>query len=79
MSTAEPQGSSGRLITVAQQGGGLLRAWEAVHVTTLVDPASLRFNDTVHRVGSFTLRITNTANMEVTYYLSNLVHHTVHV
>ncbi|KAK8142743.1 hypothetical protein G3M48_008303 [Beauveria asiatica] len=72
MSTAEPQISDDRLITVAQQGGGLLRAWEAAHATTLVEPGALTFNDTNNRPGSIGLRITNTAKTEVTYQLSNL-------
>lgn len=72
MSTAEPQIDDDRLITVAQQGGGLLRAWEAAHATTLVEPGALKFNDTDNRPGSIELRITNTANTEVTYQLSNL-------
>ncbi|TQV93225.1 subtilisin-like serine protease PR1C [Cordyceps javanica] len=54
------------------QGGGLLRAWEVAHATTLVEPAALAFNDTDNRPGSIGLRITNTAKAEVTYRLSNL-------
>ncbi|KAK8912734.1 Minor extracellular protease vpr [Metarhizium anisopliae] len=65
-STGAPQSSHGRLITVAQQGGGLLRAWEAAHATTLVEPSTLPFNDTDHRPDSIGLRITNTAKTEVT-------------
>ncbi|KAM3515752.1 hypothetical protein MY11210_000523 [Beauveria gryllotalpidicola] len=72
MSTAEPQNVDGRPISVAQQGGGLLRAWEAAHATTLVEPGALKFNDTDNRPGSIGLRITNTAKTEVTYQLSNL-------
>ncbi|KID82567.1 subtilisin-like serine protease PR1C [Metarhizium guizhouense ARSEF 977] len=71
-STGAPQSSHGRLITVAQQGGGLLRAWEAAHATTLVEPSTLPFNDTDHRPDSIGLRITNTAKTEVTYRLSHL-------
>ncbi|KAM3519452.1 hypothetical protein MY4038_009780 [Beauveria bassiana] len=72
MSTAEPQNKNGRPITVAQQGGGLLRAWEAAHATTLVEPGALKFNDTDNRPGSIGLGITNTAKTEVTYQLFNL-------
>lgn len=71
-STGAPQSSHGRLITVAQQGGGLLRAWEAAHATTLVEPSTLPFNDTDHRPDSIGLRITNTAKTEVTHRLSHL-------
>ncbi|ODA79101.1 hypothetical protein RJ55_04692 [Drechmeria coniospora] len=72
MSTAEPQNEDGRPITVVQQGGGLVKAWEAAHATTLVEPGALTFNDTDNRVRSIGLRITNTGKTEVTYQLSNL-------
>ncbi|OAA63869.1 subtilisin-like protease [Cordyceps fumosorosea ARSEF 2679] len=74
MSTAKPQqASSGSgLASVIQQGGGLVDAWNAAHATTLVEPASLAFNDTEHRVPSLSLKITNTAEKEVTYNLSSL-------
>lgn len=72
MSTAEPQREDGGLITVAQQGGGLIKAWEAAHATTLVEPGALTFNDTDNRPDSIALRITNTAKAEVTYQLYNL-------
>lgn len=71
-STGAPQSSHGRLFTVAQQGGGLLRAWEAAYATTLVEPSTLPFNDTDHRPDSIGLRITNTAKTEVTYRPSHL-------
>ncbi|KAK2591998.1 hypothetical protein QQS21_010301 [Conoideocrella luteorostrata] len=73
MSTAEPQTTeNGYFVSVAQQGGGLVKAWEAAHATTLVEPAALAFNDTDNRVSPISLRITNTAKAEVTYRLSNL-------
>ncbi|KGQ04390.1 ABC transporter C family member 1 [Beauveria bassiana D1-5] len=72
VSTAEPQIDDGRLITVAQQGGGLLKAWEAAHATTLIEPGALTFNDTDNRPGSIALRVTNTAKTELTYQLSKL-------
>ncbi|KAM3537364.1 hypothetical protein ARSEF1564_009714 [Beauveria bassiana] len=74
MSTAKPQKSSkgAGLISVIQQGGGLVDAWDAAHTTTLVEPPSLAFNDTEHRVPSLELKITNTAKSEVTYQLSSI-------
>ncbi|OAR00661.1 hypothetical protein LLEC1_04829 [Akanthomyces lecanii] len=66
MSTAAPQGAP---FSVAQQGGGLVRAWDAAHATTLVQPSSLAFNDTQHRAQSLSLRIINTAKTNVTYHL----------
>ncbi|KJK78007.1 hypothetical protein H634G_06590 [Metarhizium anisopliae BRIP 53293] len=74
VSTAKPQqdASGTGLVTVAQQGGGLISAWDAAHATTLVQPSHLAFNDTDHRVGTIRLSITNTAQSEVTYRLSPL-------
>ncbi|KAM3433199.1 hypothetical protein MY4824_006122 [Beauveria thailandica] len=74
MSTAKPQkGFKAKgLISVIQQGGGLIDAWDAAHTTTLVEPPSLPFNDTEHRVPSLSLKITNKAESEVTYQLSSL-------
>ncbi|KAF5131242.1 Subtilisin NAT [Metarhizium anisopliae] len=72
VSTAKPQqdASGAGLVTVAQQGGGLISAWDAAHATTLVQPSHLAFNGTDHRVSTIRLSITNTAQSEVTYQLS---------
>ncbi|EFY84257.1 subtilisin-like serine protease PR1C [Metarhizium acridum CQMa 102] len=75
MTTAVPQGNYD---SVAQQGGGLARAWDAAHATTLVEPASLSFNDTQHRAHSLSLRITNTAKVNVTYRLDTLAAKTIY-
>ncbi|KAK2599076.1 hypothetical protein QQS21_005482 [Conoideocrella luteorostrata] len=74
ISTAEPvkEPSNDYLSTVAQQGGGVVKAWEAAHATTYTEPSMLAFNDTEHRVRSISLRINNTAKTEVTYRLSNV-------
>ncbi|KAK8143983.1 hypothetical protein G3M48_006491 [Beauveria asiatica] len=72
MSTARPQQNQDAFMTVAQQGGGLVDAWEAAHATTLVEPAGLEFNDTEHRVESIRLSITNTAESDVSYDVSHL-------
>ncbi|KAK2603660.1 hypothetical protein QQS21_004133 [Conoideocrella luteorostrata] len=51
ISTAKPLGPSSQdLYTVAQQGGGMVAALDAVDARTLVEPATLPFNDTDHRV-----------------------------
>ncbi|KAM3440473.1 hypothetical protein MY4824_002187 [Beauveria thailandica] len=72
MSTARPQQDEDAFMTVAQQGGGLVDAWEAAHATTLIEPAGLEFNDTEHRVESIRLSITNTAKSDVSYEVSHL-------
>lgn len=73
--TAAPQGN---YYSVTQQGGGLARAWDAAHATTLVEPGSLSFNDTLHRAHSLSLRITNTARVNVTYHLDTLTAKTIY-
>ncbi|KAM3425921.1 hypothetical protein NHJ13734_009805 [Beauveria thailandica] len=78
MATAELQKDNDDLIPVMQQGGGLVRAWDAAYATTLLEPASLAFNDTDHRVPSIKLRITNTAKSEMVYHLSNVPARTVY-
>ncbi|KGQ09190.1 PI-type proteinase [Beauveria bassiana D1-5] len=78
MATAELQKDNNDLIPVMQQGGGLVRAWDAAYATTLLEPASLAFNDTDHRVASIKLRITNTAKSEMVYHLSNVPARTVY-
>ncbi|EFY96007.1 peptidase S8 and DUF1034 (Fn-like) domain protein [Metarhizium robertsii] len=75
MTTAVPQGN---YYSVAQQGGGLARAWDAAHATTLIEPGSLSFNDTLHRADSLSLRITNTARVKVTYHLDTLAAKTIY-
>lgn len=70
MATAEPQ-EDGGLMPVAQQGGGLVRAWDAAYATTVVEPASLAFNDSEHRP-TISLRVTNTAESELVYQLSDV-------
>ncbi|OAA36110.1 subtilisin-like serine protease PR1C [Beauveria brongniartii RCEF 3172] len=78
MATAELQKDKDDLIPVMQQGGGLVRAWDAAYATTVLEPASLAFNDTDHRVPSIKLHITNTAKSEMVYHLSNLPARTVY-
>ncbi|KAM0745432.1 hypothetical protein ACQRIT_000816 [Beauveria bassiana] len=75
VSTAVPQGDP---YSVAQQGGGLVRAWDAAHATTLVEPASLAFNDTLHRAQSLSLRITNNAKTKITYHLDTIAADTLY-
>jgi len=56
------------LAPVAQQGAGLLQAYDAAYAVTVLSESSLNFNDTVHLVDkSFT--ISNTGSEAVTYEL----------
>ncbi|KAM3550855.1 hypothetical protein MY1884_008032 [Beauveria asiatica] len=60
------------LAPVAQQGGGLARAYDAAYATTLIQPAGLNFNDTEHLAASLNLTIENIGNDAVTYSLSHV-------
>ncbi|KYK56818.1 subtilisin-like serine protease PR1C [Drechmeria coniospora] len=56
----------------AQQGGGLVQAFDAAYATTLLQPSALSFNDTEHFVKSRKITITNTGREEITYKLSHV-------
>jgi subtilisin family serine protease len=60
------------LAPVAQQGGGLLQAWDAAHATTLLSVSSLSFNDTDNFNPVQEFSITNTGKTAVKYSLSNI-------
>ncbi|KAK2613166.1 hypothetical protein N8I77_000093 [Diaporthe amygdali] len=60
------------LAPVAQQGPGLIQAYDAAFTTTLLSVASISFNDTEHFVDSYTFGIENTGSDSVTYTLSHV-------
>lgn len=60
------------LATVQQQGGGLLQAYDAAYAKTLLEPASIAFNDTDHFLKSANVSLRNTGDNEVTYEFSNV-------
>ncbi|KJK79864.1 hypothetical protein H634G_04103 [Metarhizium anisopliae BRIP 53293] len=60
------------LAPVAQQGGGLARAYDAAYATTLVQPAGLNFNDTEHMAASVNFTIKNVGQGAITYRLSHV-------
>ncbi|RDA86070.1 hypothetical protein CP532_1278 [Ophiocordyceps camponoti-leonardi (nom. inval.)] len=73
MTTAAPQQAvSGRFISVAGQGAGLVQAWDAATVETLVYPPALAFSDSEHRVPSFQIVIANSGPSKVEYRLSHV-------
>jgi hypothetical protein len=61
------------LAPVAQQGSGLIQAYEAAHATTLLSVSSISFNDTDHLVQQTNFTIRNTGSEDVSYSLSNVV------
>ncbi|KAL1864542.1 hypothetical protein VTK73DRAFT_5791 [Phialemonium thermophilum] len=60
------------LAPVAQQGAGLLQAYDAAYATTLLSVSSLSFNDTAHFTPERNFTISNTGNKEVTYQLRHV-------
>ncbi|KAL2161782.1 hypothetical protein VTH06DRAFT_7566 [Thermothelomyces fergusii] len=60
------------LAPVAQQGAGIIQAWDAAHTTALLSVSSLSFNDTDHFKNVQTFSITNTGKRAVTYSLSHV-------
>ncbi|KAB5540553.1 peptidase S8/S53 domain-containing protein [Coniochaeta sp. 2T2.1] len=61
--------TSNRLAPVAQQGAGLIQAFDAATVTTLLGIGSISFNDTDHFVSEVSISITNTGSADQTYQL----------
>jgi hypothetical protein len=65
------------LDSVAQQGAGLINAYDAVHAKTLVNVSSISFNDTEHLTpASFSLK--NTGSEDVTYTIGQVGSGTVY-
>ncbi|KAF9876801.1 hypothetical protein CkaCkLH20_05647 [Colletotrichum karsti] len=59
------------LAPVAQQGAGLVQAWDAAHATTILSSSGISFNDTDNFIGEHTFSVKNTASEEVTYKLGH--------
>ncbi|KZZ98766.1 subtilisin-like serine protease PR1C [Moelleriella libera RCEF 2490] len=76
-STAKPQifynGTKrfGMLAPPAQQGGGLVQAFDAAYTTTRLYPSSLSFNDTVHLAPELNFTIMNYGKSSVIYTLGH--------
>lgn len=60
------------LAPVAQQGGGMVQAYDAAYATTLLSVSSIAFNDTDNMVAEKTFAISNTANTSVTYTIRDV-------
>ncbi|OAQ60157.1 subtilisin [Pochonia chlamydosporia 170] len=58
------------LASVAQQGAGLINAYNAVHETTLLNVSSIPFNDTEHLAPAW-IQISNTGNVTKLYTLGH--------
>lgn len=60
------------LAPVAQQGGGLIQAYDAAFATSLLSPSSLSFNDTDHFVSKRQITLKNTGKQRVTYKIGHV-------
>lgn len=61
------------LAPVAQQGSGLLQAYDAAYTKTVLSVSSISFNDTDNLVESTNFTIKNTGAEEITYSVANVV------
>lgn len=61
-----------QLQTIAQQGGGLVNAYDAVLFKTIISPAEFSLNDTASAVGSGQITIDNTGAAAVSYRISHV-------
>lgn len=64
-------GAIRELAPVAQQGPGLVQAYDAAYTTTFLDVASLAFNDSDHFQGSMTFTIENAGSDTITYMIGH--------
>ncbi|KAI1416374.1 subtilisin-like protein [Hypoxylon sp. FL1857] len=67
-----PDGTLAILAPVAQQGGGLIQAFDAAYTTTIPSVASISFNDTDNFIPSADFSIENVGSEEVTYELGHV-------
>ncbi|CAI6089470.1 unnamed protein product [Clonostachys chloroleuca] len=65
------------LAPVAQQGAGLIQAYDAAFTTTLLEPSNLSFNDTDFMPKSLNLTLRNEGQSEISYDLSYVSSRTV--
>lgn len=68
-----PDGARAILAPVAQQGGGLIQAFDAAHTTTLISVASIAFNDTDNFIPKADFSIQNLGPREVTYEIGHVL------
>ncbi|OAQ57618.1 peptidase [Pochonia chlamydosporia 170] len=63
---------SNKLAPAAQQGGGMVQAYDAAYTTSLLSPSSLSFNDTDHSARELNFTISNVGKRSVTYKLNQV-------
>ncbi|KAK8118999.1 uncharacterized protein PG998_003625 [Apiospora kogelbergensis] len=60
------------LAPVAQQGAGMIQAYDAAFAKTILSVASLSLNDTEHFAGQHTFSVENAGDREATYVLGHM-------
>ncbi|KAI8215787.1 Minor extracellular protease vpr [Colletotrichum sp. SAR 10_76] len=60
------------LAPIAQQGAGLVQAYDAAHASAILSVSNLSFNDTDNFIPELNFTIKNTGSADVTYELSNI-------
>ena len=63
--------NSSLLASAAQQGAGLVNAFEALTTTTIISPGELALNDTVRRAKSYQVRVTNIGDKVAEFKMSH--------
>ncbi|KAJ3333375.1 hypothetical protein HDU76_008819 [Blyttiomyces sp. JEL0837] len=58
--------------SVTRQGAGLIQIYNAINSKTMVTPSALSLNDTVNTKESYTIAITNSNKVPVTYTVSHI-------
>lgn len=61
------------LAPIAQQGGGLIQAYDAAYTKTVLSVSSISYNDTNNRIETTNFTITNTGTEDVTYSMANVI------
>ncbi|CAF3032474.1 unnamed protein product [Rotaria sp. Silwood2] len=59
------------LATTAQQGAGLVNAFQLIQATTIISPSELALNDSIRQASSYTIEVTNIGNETVTYNINH--------
>jgi hypothetical protein len=63
--------NSSLFATAAQQGAGLVDAYQALTSTTLILPSELSLNDTLRKATSYTVNVTNMGDQPGVYTISH--------
>ena len=64
--------NSENLATAAQQGAGLVNAYQALGVNTFFSPSELSLNDTTRKAQSYTVTLRNIGNQTTSYKLTHV-------